>query len=29
LVLARNILEWRAWEPLAEKAPKDQWKWPL
>jgi len=29
LILARNILEWRAWEPLAEKEPVNQWKWPL
>eukprot|EP00088_Acartia_fossae_P018707 TRINITY_DN20819_c1_g1_i2.p1 TRINITY_DN20819_c1_g1~~TRINITY_DN20819_c1_g1_i2.p1 ORF type:complete len:117 (+),score=43.07 TRINITY_DN20819_c1_g1_i2:34-384(+) len=29
LILARSILEWRAWEPLAEKAPENQWKWPL
>eukprot|EP00088_Acartia_fossae_P011050 TRINITY_DN15535_c0_g1_i1.p1 TRINITY_DN15535_c0_g1~~TRINITY_DN15535_c0_g1_i1.p1 ORF type:complete len:130 (+),score=37.53 TRINITY_DN15535_c0_g1_i1:38-391(+) len=29
LSLARDILEWRAWEPLAEKAPENQWKWPL
>merc|ERR1711941_204501 len=29
LMLARNILEWKSWEPLTEKAPENQWKWPL
>ena len=29
LVLSRSILEWKSWEPLAEQAPVNQWKWPL
>ena len=29
LVLSRNILEWKAWEPLCEEAPVNQWKWPI
>merc|ERR1712211_4411 len=29
LVLSRSILEWQTWEPLAEEAPVNQWKWPL
>ena len=29
LVLSRSILEWKAWEPLAEQAPANQWKWPI
>ena len=29
LVLSRNILEWKSWEPLAEAAPENQWKWPI
>ena len=29
LVLSRSILEWKAWEPLCEAAPANQWKWPI
>jgi len=29
LVLSRSILEWKAWEPLCEAAPENQWKWPV
>merc|ERR1712150_219214 len=29
LRLARKMLHWRAWEPLIEEAPKNQWKWPI
>ncbi|CAD5124570.1 DgyrCDS12844 [Dimorphilus gyrociliatus] len=28
LDLARKFLEWRPWEPMKEKAPEGQWKWP-
>ena len=29
LVLARRMLEFRAWEPLTQKPPENQWKWPI
>lgn len=29
LRLARNMLEWKAWEPLKAPAPQNQWKWPM
>lgn len=29
LVLARRMLEFKAWEPLTQKPPEDQWKWPI
>ena len=29
LRLARNILEWKSWEPLETPAPANQWKWPI
>lgn len=29
LVLARRMLEFKAWEPLVQKAPENQWKWPI
>ncbi|XP_067928734.1 NADH dehydrogenase [ubiquinone] 1 alpha subcomplex subunit 5-like [Watersipora subatra] len=29
LSLSKKMLSWQPWEPLVEKAPKDQWKWPL
>merc|ERR1711860_489073 len=29
LALAKNMLAWKAWEPLVGEAPKNQWKWPV
>uniref|UniRef100_A0A914ZRQ4 U6 snRNA-associated Sm-like protein LSm1 n=1 Tax=Parascaris univalens TaxID=6257 RepID=A0A914ZRQ4_PARUN len=29
LQATRAILESKAWEPLVEKAPENQWKWPI
>merc|ERR1711933_291011 len=29
LSLSRSMLEWKAWEPLCEAAPENQWKWPI
>jgi len=29
LTLARKMLEWKPWEPLVNKAPPGQWKWPV
>ncbi|MCL4136749.1 UNVERIFIED_CONTAM: hypothetical protein GTU68_041494 [Idotea baltica] len=29
LNLARKMLEWKPWEPLAKDAPQGQWRWPL
>ncbi|ROT65303.1 NADH dehydrogenase [ubiquinone] 1 alpha subcomplex subunit 5 [Penaeus vannamei] len=29
LSLARKMLEWKAWEPLAQEPPKGQWQWPI
>ncbi|RWS27819.1 NADH dehydrogenase [ubiquinone] 1 alpha subcomplex subunit 5-like protein [Leptotrombidium deliense] len=28
LLLAKKMLEFKPWEPLIEKAPERQWKWP-
>ncbi|XP_062608545.1 NADH dehydrogenase [ubiquinone] 1 alpha subcomplex subunit 5-like [Saccostrea cucullata] len=28
LMLSRNMLKWKPWEPLVGEAPKNQWTWP-
>lgn len=28
LLLARKMINWRAWEPLLKEAPPNQWAWP-
>ncbi|KAG1655365.1 NADH dehydrogenase [ubiquinone] 1 alpha subcomplex subunit 5 [Nymphon striatum] len=29
LLLSRKIIAWKAWEPLSQQPPLNQWKWPL
>ncbi|CAM1314031.1 NDUFA5 (predicted) [Pycnogonum litorale] len=29
LLLSRKMIGWKAWEPLQQQPPLNQWKWPL